>query len=174
MARIGTIFHNEMMNSKKYYKVKNAQLNFLCPLCGAKRGLRYSSRLKFKNYIHILLTTLILSLSLYPFVGLRAAFSIFLVWPLYEFVNKVNFRREIPCPYCGFDATWYRRDIKVAKRLVKDFFAKHGDTEETASKKSEELMERMEKEDASQRAGEVAQKISESARENFSDTIGKL
>ena len=30
--------------------------------------------------------------------------------------------KQISCPHCGFDATWYKRDVKVARQLVKDFW----------------------------------------------------
>ncbi len=37
--------------NKNYYKIKNPAFTFHCPLCGIQRGLRYSSKLGFKNYI---------------------------------------------------------------------------------------------------------------------------
>ena len=40
-------------------------------------------------------------------------------------INKLLYRKEIACPYCGFDATWYRRDVKKANELVKDFWLKN-------------------------------------------------
>lgn len=39
-----------------------------------------------------------------------------------EIANKMLYRKEIPCPYCGFDATWYRRDVTVANQKVKDYW----------------------------------------------------
>ena len=35
-----------------------------------------------------------------------------------EVYKRLNFRKEIPCPHCGFDASWYKRDVKVARKLV--------------------------------------------------------
>ena len=49
-------------------------------------------------------------------------FSLFVIWALFELFIRTLFRREIPCPHCGFDASWYRKDVKMARRLVKDFW----------------------------------------------------
>lgn len=104
-------------------KVKNAVVNFICPLCSAQRGLRYSSRLSFKHYLHITMISVVLSLLLFPLMGLKSMFMVFGVWAIYETVYKSLYRKEIPCPHCGFDATWYKRDVRVAKRLVEQFWA---------------------------------------------------
>lgn len=43
----------------------------------------------------------------------------------------MNYRKEIPCPHCGFDASWYKKDVKVARRLVAAYWSeKNAQTEE--------------------------------------------
>ena len=39
----------------------------------------------------------------------------------------MSYRKEIPCPHCGFDASWYKKDVKIARRLVKEFWDKQED-----------------------------------------------
>lgn len=108
---------------KRVYKVKNAVVSFLCPLCSAPRGLRYRSRLVLKNYLHITMINLVLGLILWNLMGFKVIYLFFIVWAGYEAVHKMLYRKEIPCPHCGFDATWYKRDVKLARKLVKDFWA---------------------------------------------------
>jgi ribosomal protein L37E len=51
-------------------------------------------------------------------------FSFFLYWACFEAGRRIFFSREIPCPHCGFDASWYKRDVKVARRKVDEFWQK--------------------------------------------------
>ena len=67
--------------------------------------------------------SVVLSLLLFPLMGLKSMFMVFGVWAIYETVYKSLYRKEIPCPHCGFDTTWYKRDVRVAKRLVEQFWA---------------------------------------------------
>lgn len=53
----------------------------------------------------------------------KVVFIFFLILAAFEMINKHLYRKEIPCPYCGFDATWYRRDVKVARQKVENFFS---------------------------------------------------
>jgi hypothetical protein len=55
-------------------------------------------------------------------IGYKGALSFFIFWGFFEFFNKSFFRKEIPCPDCGFDATWYKRDVRVAKKLVSTYW----------------------------------------------------
>ena len=70
---------------------------------------------------------------MYPFLGLRSVVVFFLVWGVMEFSKRILFKKEIPCPHCGFDATWYKKDVKVARQKVKEFWDEKGpDTAENA------------------------------------------
>lgn len=112
----------EDIKKKRFFKVKNANKNFLCALCKSPRQMKYAKNLTEFNYIQIVLLSAFLSWLLYPVMGLKALSLVLVIWPIFEVTNKMLYRREIPCPYCGFDATWYRRDVKVAKRKVEDFW----------------------------------------------------
>ena len=113
------------LQTNRFYKMKNAHKSFLCALCTAPRSMKYSKSLSHKQVLQIFLISVTLSWSLYPVVGIESVFALFLVWPAFEIVNKLLYRREIACPYCGFDATWYRRDVVKANELVKNFWSKN-------------------------------------------------
>jgi hypothetical protein len=63
-----------------------------------------------------------INLLIFPFTGFKGGFFIFLVWGGFEFIKRSLFKKEIPCPHCGFDASWYKRDIKVARKLVQEYW----------------------------------------------------
>lgn len=108
------------------YKFKNAHLEFFCPLCGVERAVVTSPHLNTKNFLQIFLLTAAITACTYPIWELRGIFSFFAVWAGFEAVLRVNFRKEIPCPHCGFDASWYKKDVKVAKSKVHDFWMARG------------------------------------------------
>jgi len=102
---------------KRAYKVKNPVLKFYCPRCGMERGIRYSPNLSLNNYLQIALTSLVISLILYPFLGMKGFISFFIILPAFDFINRLNFRKELTCPYCSFDAVWHKNDPNYAKTL---------------------------------------------------------
>lgn len=110
------------LNDRRFYKVKKPVKEFICALCTSKREMKNSKDLSLFNYAQILLTSFALSYLLYPLIGAKVVFIIFIVWSGFEIVNKSLYRKELSCPYCGFDATWYRRDIKMAHKKVKEFW----------------------------------------------------
>ena len=114
--------HNAI--NKKPFRKKNPNTVFYCPLCSTQRSLRYSAKLSSRQYLQIFSIGLILFLATFQVMEIRAFIWFFIVWGFYEMINKFLFRKEIPCPHCGFDATWYKRDVRVAKRLVKEFWEK--------------------------------------------------
>lgn len=110
------------------YKIKKPKLEFFCPLCKTKRGLAYRPKLTFKNYIQITLVTLLF----YPIFGFKV-FIIFLTMAaILEFFLRSLSKNEIPCPYCGFDASWYKKDAKIAKKKVQEFLGKQEKFEQRA------------------------------------------
>lgn len=110
------------IHSGKFYKVKNPSKNFLCALCSAPRNMKYSKNLKLQNYFQIALISIAAIWLLFPMFGAKSVVVIFMLWLGFEIINKVLYRKDIPCPYCGFDATWYRRDVKVAHQKVRDYW----------------------------------------------------
>jgi hypothetical protein len=111
------------LKKKKFFKVKNSKKEFLCALCKSPRQIRYSKNLSKLVYLRLLLLSSFLVWAFFPLVGEKAFLIVVPLWPIVEFTNKILYRKEIPCSYCGFDATWYRRDVKVAKRKVDDFWS---------------------------------------------------
>jgi hypothetical protein len=41
---------------------------------------------------------------------------------MFELSIRTDFKKQVPCPHCGFDATWYKKDVKVARSVVKEFW----------------------------------------------------
>ena len=109
---------------KRVYKYKNPANSFFCPLCRTERGIATSPRLTKKNYFQIFLTSLILGSMLFPYIGMRSFFIFFVSWGVFELAVRTDYKKQIACPHCGFDAAWYKRDVKVARQIVKDFWIK--------------------------------------------------
>jgi hypothetical protein len=108
---------------RRVYKYKKSYLDFYCPLCSSKRTLVSSGKLSLKNYLQIIFISIIF---IVPTAGVMRAGSLiflFIFWGLFEFCVRLYHRKEVICPYCGFDASWYKKDLSVAKKMVMDFFA---------------------------------------------------
>ncbi len=105
------------------FKHKNPKMEFFCPLCGTKRAFHSSPRLSVKNYFQLTLCSVIAGAIFYPLMGNRSYFIFFIFWALFEAAVRMNFRKEIPCPHCGFDASWYKKDVKIARKIVQEFWA---------------------------------------------------
>lgn len=109
---------------QRIFKYKNPALNFFCPLCRTERALLYRSRLGVKHYLQILSFSLLIILVTYPVFRERVFICPFFIWIGAEWAMKILFRRQLPCPHCGFDATWYKRNIKIARKRVDEFWQK--------------------------------------------------
>lgn len=107
----------------RVYKYKNKASQFFCPLCRTERGISVSPRLTKKNYVQVLLTSIVVGSMLYPFFGVESFVIFFAILGGFELAIRSDFKKQVACPHCGFDATWYKRDVKVARQLVKDFWA---------------------------------------------------
>ena len=59
---------------------------------------------------------------LYPLVGAKCFSVFFLSWGIFELAVRSDYKKQIACPHCGFDAACYKRDVKVARQIVKDFW----------------------------------------------------
>ncbi len=106
----------------RVYKYKNQASTFFCPLCRTERGINISPRLTKKNYAQILLTSIVLGSFLFPYIGVKCFFIFFVSWAVFELAVRTDYKKQVACPHCGFDATWYKRDVKVARQIVKDFW----------------------------------------------------
>ena len=105
-----------------FKKINNKSKLFLCALCSTHRSMKYSKNLTIKHFIQI---GLIVASLTYLFWGTFAVNTLLVspvVWTIFEVTNKIFYRKDVPCPSCGFDATWYRRDVKMAKNKVEQFW----------------------------------------------------
>lgn len=108
---------------ERVYKYKNKDRNFFCPLCRTERNVTVSPKLTKKNLLQITLTTIVLGAALYPFFGVESFVIFFAIWGAFELAVRSDYKKQVPCPHCGFDATWYKRDVKVARQKVAEFWA---------------------------------------------------
>lgn len=109
------------MVSKDFLRFKASENSkFVCALCHAERVMKHKRNLSYFNYIQLALVLVVTSYFLYPILGLKVLGLNFLLWSAAEFTNKLMYRKELPCKLCGFDALWYRRDPKVARRKVEE------------------------------------------------------
>lgn len=108
------------------YRYKKSLMEFFCPLCRTKRAFNSSPRLRAFHYLQILLISTGVVALFFPLMGGKGLFLIFVVWALYEFAIRLNFKREIPCPHCGFDASSYQRDVLEARQKVATFWHAKG------------------------------------------------
>ena len=104
------------------YVAKHPSLEFYCPLCRSKRYFQYRPHLSRKQYLQVLLATVVVSLATFSLTSWRCFIFFFIFWAMVELVNRCLLRKEVPCPYCGFDAAVYRRDVKQARAVVKKFW----------------------------------------------------
>lgn len=107
---------------KRIYRFKDPAKSFYCPLCRTPRSLAVHPRPNLKNYIQMILATSVLVLIFYPLMQWRALVFFFVIWAGLETFLRLLFKKDVPCPHCGFDATWYKKDVKEARRRVKDFW----------------------------------------------------
>ena len=114
---------------RRVYRHKKPQMEFFCPLCRSPRAFSSNYRLGRFHFIQIAFIGLVLVGISYPFIGFRGIFFVFPVWLCFDLFARTAFRKEIPCPYCGFDASWYQRDVKVSRDKVKVFWESKEGTE---------------------------------------------
>jgi hypothetical protein len=107
---------------KRTYKYKSPAKEFFCPLCRTERAITISPRLTKKHYVQVLLTSIIFGSMLFPLMGMKCFFIFFVLLAFFELSIRTDFKKQVPCPHCGFDATWYKKDVRVARQVVKDFW----------------------------------------------------
>lgn len=108
----------------RVFKYKRTRSEFFCPLCRTQRAFLYSPYLTIKNYIQIFLLTIFSAAILNSTIGFKAVVIFFPIWLGFEFFVRVMHRKEVPCPHCGFDASWYKRDVVKARTIVEEFWKK--------------------------------------------------
>ena len=114
---------------KRSYKYKKVAMEFFCPLCRSKRAIITGHRLTILNYCQIILLTGLSTAAFWTWAGFNGLFTFFPILMAFEAIRRMLFSRDIPCPHCGFDASWYKRDVNVARKIVEDFWKNNGDIE---------------------------------------------
>jgi hypothetical protein len=109
-----------------------------CALCRSPRKLRYARYLSSKNYLQILVLTLVVSAILYPWLEFKGVYSLPIVWGLFESIHKSLYRKDLKCPHCGFDPKWYKKDVKLARQKVEEFLKQNPESPILRRTRSEE------------------------------------
>ena len=104
------------------YKKKNSRLHFLCPLCGVERSLSKNFKLTQSNYVQVSVLSVTLMAVSYPLMGFAGLIFFPLTFCAFEFWKRLDYKRDIPCESCGFDALAYKRDVPKARQLVHEFW----------------------------------------------------
>lgn len=126
-ALIVSVEEDQMANFQKSQK-KNKSSECFCALCSTPRKLKYSRNLSKINYIQIIMLTGLITYGTYSWFGLKGATTLPVVWIIFETIHKSLYRKELTCPYCGFDPTWYKKDIKFARKKVEEFLKQNPDS----------------------------------------------
>ncbi len=108
---------------KRPFRYKKVAMQFFCPLCRTERAITTGHRLSILNYAQIILLTGLVTALSFPWAGFKGLAAFFPIWLGFESVRRMLFSKEVPCPHCGFDASWYKRDVKVARKRVEEFWA---------------------------------------------------
>jgi hypothetical protein len=109
-------------------KTKRKFQECFCALCSTPRRLKYSRNLSQIHYLQILMVTSLLTYGTYSWFGFKGAMTLPVVWIIFETIHKALYRKELSCPFCGFDPTWYKKDIKLARKRVEDFIKQNPDS----------------------------------------------
>lgn len=110
------------------YRLRRPAMRFFCPLCRTERSISTRPRLSIWNYVQIAIASVFFFMVLFPVMEWNSFYIGFIIWIGAEAVVRLRFKKEIPCPHCGFDATWYKRDVKVARKLVDQFWTAQNTT----------------------------------------------
>ncbi|MFA5583193.1 MAG: hypothetical protein WDA09_03180 [Bacteriovoracaceae bacterium] len=112
---------------------------YFCACCRSPRKLRYQRNLKASHFVQIFILSAFVSMILFPWFGASSFFSTIFIWGLFEGTYKSLYRRDLVCPYCGFDPKWYKKDVKFARQKIEDFLKQNPDS--PIVKRSQQLAE---------------------------------
>ena len=110
---------NEYFRPAKKSKMKKTEC--FCALCRSPRVIRYSRRLEGRHFLQILTLGFGLTAATFPWFSFKALYALPLIWAIFEIQYKSLYRKDLKCPYCGFDPTWYKKDVNLARRKVEEF-----------------------------------------------------
>lgn len=101
--------------------MKKNSKDCFCALCRSPRKLRYSRYLSGQHYVQILILTVAITAAAFPWFAWKGVSVLPLVWAAFESIHKSLYRKDLKCPYCGFDPKWYKKDVKLARQKVEEF-----------------------------------------------------
>ncbi len=93
--------------------------DFFCPHCRIERRLATRPNPWQPKYVfQIGLTSMVISLALWPLMGAKGLVSFVPLWAVFETVFRLRARALLVCPECGFDPFLYLQDVKKARAQV--------------------------------------------------------
>ena len=115
-------------SNQTFQKKKTDKTECFCALCRSPRIIRYSRRLKQRHYMQIILLGVAFTAATSTWFAWKGAFALPLIWAIFESTHKSLYRKDLKCPYCGFDPTWYKKDVTLARRKVEEFLKQNPDS----------------------------------------------
>jgi ribosomal protein S14 len=70
----------------------------------------------------------VVTAALYPWLTWKGIMGLPIIWAIFESTHKSLYRKDLKCPYCGFDPKWYRKDVKLARQKVEEFIKQNPDS----------------------------------------------
>lgn len=108
--------------------MKKNSRDVFCACCRSQRRLRYSRHLSAMNYGQILFLSSLVIGGLFRWLDFKSLIALPIVWAIFESIHKSLYRKDLKCPYCGFDPTWYKKDVRLARRKVEEFLRDNPDS----------------------------------------------
>ena len=107
-------------NASLWKKIEKTGFKFYCVGCNRERRIHPPAIIGSSLfYVQILITTAILTLATYPWLGLKGfAFMVIPVGIAFESFYRLKMRAAMVCPDCEFDPTLYLVDRKKATHQV--------------------------------------------------------
>lgn len=117
---------------------QNEKTECFCAHCRSPRVIRYSRRLMVRHYFQILTLGFVFTAATYDWLGVKGVFALPLIWIIFETTHKALYRKDLKCPFCGFDPTWYKKDVKLARLRVEEFLKQNPESPIMRARKSRE------------------------------------
>jgi hypothetical protein len=64
----------------------------------------------------------------WPWLTWKGALSLPIIFMIFDSTYKSLYRKDLKCPYCGFDPAWYKKDVKFARQKVEEFLRNNPDS----------------------------------------------
>lgn len=115
------------MRAKSIWKkIEQSGYRFYCVGCNRQRRIQPPAKLDSPLfYLQIVITTAALTVTTYPWLGLKGfAFFLIPVGLIFEVFNRMKMRAALVCPDCEFDPILYLVDRKKAAHQVEQVWRK--------------------------------------------------